>query len=183
MRRINGRPQTVEYRASVPADSWMPSQTASIRVVTDTCRLRRARPRPGNPFLLCLNPAPKMRSVFTPRRSLPSPSRPTKGSARVQFHEVDRTELHAEPHLCRNGQRIDNRAQLRIIIDDSVRYAFQPRRGDRLYRRCGYASPESPYLHNEFLSTQPVPAHPAEYLGAKYNLPADRSTYSSVAEN
>ena len=37
VRRINGRPQTVEYRASVPADSWMLSQTASIRVVTDTC--------------------------------------------------------------------------------------------------------------------------------------------------
>ena len=182
VRRINGRPQTVEYRASVPADSWMLSQTASIRVVTDTCGcgVRSGRDL-GNPFLLCLNPAPKMRSVFITPEVTPLPVTAHEGKARVQF-EVDRTELHAEPYLCRNGQRIDNRAQLRII-DDSVRYALSnPDVEIASIGVCGYASPESPYLHNEFLSTNRSRAL-AEYLGAKYNLPADRSTYSSVAEN
>ncbi len=135
----------------------------------------------GNPFLLCLNPAPKMRSVFITPEVTPLPVTAHEGKARVQF-EVDRTELHAEPYLCRNGQRIDNRAQLRII-DDSVRYALSnPDVEIASIGVCGYASPESPYLHNEFLSTNRSRAL-AEYLGAKYNLPADRSTYSSVAEN
>lgn len=182
VRRMNGHPQTVEYRASVPADRWMLSKSAAIRVVTDTCGCGvRSGRNLGNPLLMCLNPAPKMRTVFITPEVTPLPVIAHEGKARVQF-EVDKTELHAEPYRCRNGQRIDNRAQLRVI-DDSVKYALSnPDVEIASIGVCGYASPESPYLHNEYLSTNRSRAL-AEYLGAKYNLPADRSTYSSVAEN
>ncbi|MDE6170955.1 MAG: hypothetical protein K2F68_07350, partial [Duncaniella sp.] len=104
-----------------------------------------------------------------------------EGRARVQF-EVDRTELHTTPYTCRNGQRIDNREQLRII-DDSVAYALSdPNVEIASIGICGYASPESPYMHNEYLATNRSRAL-AEYLAGRYSLPAERCTYSSVPEN
>ena len=47
---------------------------------------------------------------------------------------------------------------------------------------CGYASPESPYVHNEYLATNRSKAV-ADYIASNYNLPNDKCTYNAVPEN
>lgn len=182
VRRYNGKPQSVDYATTVAYSSWMLAPGASIKVVSDSCGCgHEVGSRVGEDTPLDLNPAPKMTAVYVTPEVTALPVSIHEGRARVQF-EVDRTELHAEPYVCRNGQRLDNRAQLRVI-DDSISYALSdPNVEIASINICGYASPESPYLHNEELSTGRSRAL-AEYLAAKYNLPKEKSTYSAVAEN
>lgn len=182
VRRHNGKPQTLSYKASVPVESWMMSPEATLRLVVDTCGCGHAYGSSlGEPQPLDLNPAPRMRVAYISPEVTELPVSVHEGRARVQF-EVDRTELHPEPYICRNGQRIDNRAQLRII-EDSVRYALSdPNVEIASINICGYASPESPYMHNESLATNRSRSL-AEYIGLRFNLPSERCTYSSVPEN
>ena len=182
VQRANGKPQSVEYRVTVPREGWMLSPQASIAVVTDTCGCGvLTGSNPGSPVPLELNPVKKMLLPFMTPLVTEQPVTVHEGKARVQF-EVDKTVLHDEPYVCKSGQRIDNRPQLRMI-DDSVRYALtDPNVELAAIAVCGYASPESPYSHNEYLSTGRSRAL-AEYLGRKYNLPAEQSTYTSVPEN
>lgn len=182
VRRRNGKPQTLSYKASVPMESWMLSPAASVRLVVDTCGCGHPYGSSlGDPQPLGLNPAPRMHSAYISPAVTDLPVSVHEGRARVQF-EVDRTELHPEPYVCRNGQRLDNRDQLRVI-EDSVRYALNdPNVEIASIDICGYASPESPYLHNEYLATNRSRAL-AEYIGTRFNLPSDKCTYGSVPEN
>ncbi len=92
------------------------------------------------------------------------------------------TYLLSELYTCRSGQKIDNRAELRTI-DDSVHYALtNPNVEISRIEVTGYASPESPYTHNDYLATNRSKAL-ADYLAAKYSLPSDRSAYGAVPEN
>lgn len=182
VRRINGTRQTIDYNAVTPLMPWMLGPEAAIEVKVDTCGCGHAYGQslmPGRP--LGLNPAPQMLLTYVTPQVTELPVAIHEGRARVQF-EVDRTELHTTPYTCRNGQRIDNREQLRII-DDSVAYALSdPNVEIASIGICGYASPESPYMHNEYLATNRSRAL-AEYLAGRYSLPAERCTYSSVPEN
>ena len=104
-----------------------------------------------------------------------------EGKARVQF-EVDKTELHPQPYVCKNGQRIDNRAQL-AIIEDSIRYATSdPNVEIAKITITGYASPESPYEHNDYLATNRSRAL-SEYIADRFSLPRGIADYGSVPEN
>ncbi len=182
VRRNNGKPQTVDYSGSVLLRGWMMRPGARMRLVVDTCGCGHAYGRsPGEPWPLNLNPAPRMRVVYYTPEVTELPVSVHEGKARVQF-EVDRTELHDQPYVCRNGQRIDNREQLKMI-EDSVRYALSdPNVEISRIDICGYASPESPYMHNEYLATNRSRSL-SEYIGRRFSLPADRCTYSSVPEN
>ncbi len=182
VRRHNGRQQSLHYTALTPMEAWMLDPSAAVRMVLDTCGCGRAAGSSvGTPTPLNLNPAPRMRLVYRTPEITEQPVSVHEGRARVQF-EVDRTELHDIPYTCRNGQRIDNRAQLKII-EDSVRYALSdPNVEIASIDICGYASPESPYLHNEYLATNRSRAL-SEYIGRRFNLPTDKCTYSSVPEN
>ncbi len=182
VQRRNGQQQQVPYTTDTPLRAWMYSPGTSLRLLADTCGCGHLAGRDmGTPVPLNLNPAPQMLPVHITPAVTELPVAVHEGRARVQF-EVDRTELHPEPYTCRNGQRIDNRAQL-AIIEDSIRYATtDPNVEIARIDICGYASPESPYLHNEFLATNRSRAL-AEYIGEKFSLPADRCTYSSVPEN
>lgn len=182
VRRLNGKPQALRYKESIPLEAWMMSPAAALRLVVDTCGCGHSYGASvGEPQPLDLNPATRMRTAYISPKVTEQPVAVHEGRARVQF-EVDRTELHPEPYVCRNGQRIDNRAQLRII-EDSVRYALSdPNVEIASINICGYASPESPYLHNESLATNRSRSL-SEYIGQRFNLPADRCTYSSVPEN
>lgn len=182
VRRHNGKPQSLHYKAATPMQSWMMHQDTGVRLVLDTCGCGHPfGSSVGDPKLLNLNPAPRMRLVYYSPAVTEQPVSVHEGRARVQF-EVDRTELHPTPYVCRNGQRIDNRAQLQII-EDSVRYALSdPNVEIASINICGYASPESPYLHNESLATNRSRAL-AEYIGNRFNLPSQKCTYSSVPEN
>lgn len=182
VKRNNGKPQSVNYSASLPLSGWMMSPDSYVRLVIDSCGCGHEYGRTvGDPWPLDLNPVKKMKAAYLTPAVTELPVSIHEGRARVQF-EVDRTELHDQPYVCRNGQKIDNRAQLRII-DDSISYALSdPNVEIASINICGYASPESPYLHNDELSTGRSRAL-AEYLAAKYNLPRERSTYSAVPEN
>ncbi len=182
VRRHNGQTQQVAYTTDTPLRAWMYAPGTSLRLLADTCGCGRLAGRDlGKPIPLNLNPAPQMLPVHITPAVTELPITIHEGQARVQF-EVNRTELHPEPYTCRNGQRIDNREQL-SIIEDSIRYATtNPNVEIARIDICGYASPESPYLHNEFLATNRSRAL-AEYIGDKFKLPADRCTYSSVPEN
>lgn len=182
VRRYNGKPQTVAYAERVAMRSWMRDNDAAIHFVYDTCGCGRFMGKEvGLPVPLNLNPAPRMRLSYLTPEVTELPVTIHEGRARVQF-EVDRTELHDRPYVCRNGQRIDNREQLKMI-DDSISYALSDRNVEiATIAICGYASPESPYAHNDYLATNRSRSL-AEYIGARYNLPADRCTYSSVPEN
>lgn len=182
VRRLNGKAQSVPYSEKTGLRSWMRDDDAALKLVYDTCGCGRLSGKElGDPIPLALNPAPRMRLVYITPPVTELPVTIHEGRARVQF-EVDRTELHDQPYVCRNGQRIDNRGQLKII-EDSVRYALSdPDVEIASIDICGYASPESPYTHNDYLATNRSRSL-AEYIGGRFNLPGDRCTYSSVPEN
>lgn len=180
--RHNGKSQTFTYKENLPMKPWMLDHSASLRMLVDSCGCGRPyASSAGDPRPLNLNPAPRMRLAYITPKVTELPVAIHEGRARVQF-EVDRTELHDRPYVCRNGQRIDNRGQLKII-HDSIRYALaDPNVEIARVDICGYASPESPYLHNEQLATNRSRSL-AEYIGEKYNLPREACTYGSVPEN
>lgn len=182
VRRYNGKTQSLQYKAVTPLQHWMLSPVTGVRMVVDTCGCGHPLGSSSGPVIPAgLNPAPHMRVAFITPSVTEQPVTVHEGRARVQF-EVDRTELHPTPYVCRNGQRIDNREQLQII-EDSVRYALtDPNVEIASINICGYASPESPYLHNEYLATNRSRAL-AEYIGSRFNLPSEKCTYGSVPEN
>lgn len=182
VKRQNGKSQSVEYTGSIAMQRWMLDPSASVRMVVDTCGCGHAYgSSAGNPVLLELNPAPRMRVAYLTPEVTELPVSIHEGKARVQF-EVDKTELHVGPYRCKNGQLIDNRKQLEII-EDSIRYALSdPNVEIARIRICGYASPESPYLHNEYLATNRSRAL-AEHIAASHNLESEKCVYDAVAEN
>ena len=181
--RKNGTAQSLTYSAETLIQPWMLKKDAQVVLHQDSCgcgvQLASATPVRLD---LNLNPAPLMRLVQITPAVTQSPITKHEGRARVQF-EVDRTELHTTPYRTRRGnQLIDNREQLKII-DDSVRYALSdPNVEIASIEITGYASPESPYTHNEFLATNRSRAL-AEYLREFYKLPVGSTRYSSVPEN
>ncbi len=181
--RKNGQSQSISYTARIPVEPWMKSKGARLTFVYDSCGCGTKfgqRISPEIPFFE--NPVEKMTARMLPAPTVMEvPIDIHEGKARVQF-EVDRTELHEQPYRCKNGQRIDNREQI-AMIDDSVKYALSdPNVEIAEIRICGYASPESPYLHNEELSTGRSKAL-AEYLADRYSLPRGSVKYSAVPEN
>lgn len=178
--RRNGSEQSVHYTGTVPFEKWMLGRNAGVRLDIDTCGCGVDLGRGDGPFIP-IDLMPEMRLVYITPKVTDLPETVHEGKARVQF-EVDKTELHAEPYTCRSGQKIDNRAELRTI-DDSVHYALtNPNVEISRIEVTGYASPESPYTHNDYLATNRSKAL-ADYLAAKYSLPSDRSAYGAVPEN
>ncbi|MBD5280125.1 MAG: DUF3868 domain-containing protein [Bacteroides sp.] len=182
VRRYNGKPQTVSYNVRVPLEDWMRGLDTRVVFVYDSCGCGVAYGQlVSDEVPIFSNPVKEMRTVMITPSITDLPVSIHEGKARVQF-EVDRTELHVDPYKCKNGQRIDNRAQI-AMIDDSVKYALtDPNVEISGISICGYASPESPYLHNDELATGRSKAL-AEYLGERYKLPKGSVHYSAVPEN
>lgn len=182
VRRMNGTSQQVDYTASVPMEEWMMSPDTRVTFLVDTCGCGALTGTGKGPvFDPQLNPLPRMRSVFITPKVTPQPIIKHEGKARVQF-EVDRTQLHDSVYRCKNGQKIDNRAELQVIYD-SITYAqSDPNVEITGIDICGYASPESPYLHNEELATGRSRAL-AEFIADRFKLPREICTYHTVAEN
>lgn len=192
LQRRNGTAQTVEYLARVPVEPWMrePGTRLSFRYDPCGCGIAVAPEAYGEPLVLEPLPEPEVvtqkpevithEMVALPEIDVPN-VQVHAGRARIQF-EVDRTALHVAPYTCRNGQILDNRMELQII-DDSVRYALSDPNVELVgIEICGYASPESPYLHNEELANGRSQVL-AEYLADRYNIPRDKARYSAVPEN
>lgn len=184
LQRRNGKPQSVPYSCRVPIQDWMLEKGAHVDFTYDECgcgvELAEVVHQELIPYVEEI-PVNEMQAMVIIPEIEDIPVEIHAGRARVQF-EVDRTELHVDPYVCKNGQRIDNRTELKII-DDSVKYALSdPNVELTAIEICGYASPESPYLHNQELAEGRSKAL-AEYLARKYNLPQERVTYTSVPEN
>lgn len=182
LRRNNGKEQSFRYMAETRAERWMMNPATRLSFSVDTCGCGVEHGHgDGDPIAVVPDPTLDMRTTFITPKVTEQPVTVHEGKAKVQF-EVDRTELHDDVYVTRKGQRIDNRAELRAI-DDTVRYALtDPNVEIASIDICGYASPESPYLHNDELATGRSRAL-AEYLAAKYDLPADRRHHSAVPEN
>lgn len=180
--RQNGRRQTVGYSASTPMEPWMLGSKAAVKWMVDSCGCGHlAGTSAFTPTYLGLNPLEKMRVAYVTPAVTELPVTLHEGHARVQY-EVNRSELHAEPYVCRNGQPIDNRLEL-SIIDDSISNALSNRNMEiTKLSICGYASPEGSYTANERLATERSRSL-ASYIADRYSLPADRWEYSAVAEN
>ncbi|MDE7409842.1 MAG: DUF3868 domain-containing protein [Muribaculaceae bacterium] len=181
--RKNGKMQSVPYTARIPLEPWMKSKNVTLAFVYDSCGCGTQFGRRIGPSVPVFeNPVPNMTARMLPAPAMMEvPIEKHEGRARIQF-EVDRTELHVDPYKCRNGQRIDNRDQI-AMIDDSVKYALtDPNVEIAEINICGYASPESPYLHNVELASGRSKAL-AEYLADRYSLPKGSVKYSSVPEN
>lgn len=185
IRRYNGRRQSVEYTVRIPLEPWMEEEGARLSFKYDPCGCGLAfapviyettyEERPMRIEELITRDFVMIPEIEVPDVQIHA------GRARIQF-EVDRTELHVDPYVCRNGQLIDNRDQIRMI-DDSVKYALSDPNVELVgIEICGYASPESPYLHNEELSNGRSKVL-AEYLADRYNIPREKATYSAVIEN
>lgn len=182
LRRNNGKKQTIEYNYSTEMQKWMWSPTATVKWMVDTCGCGHYYGgKIDSEQLLCLNPADKMRASYMVPAIAPAPEIIYDGKAHVQF-EVNRSELHAEPYICKNGQPIDNRFELKII-DDSISNALRNKYMEiAKISICGYASPEGTYLNNQRLSTDRSRAL-ANYIADRYSLPQEKCEYSAVAEN
>lgn len=181
VRRNNGTAQSIDYAASVALQKWMRNPDTQLTIAIDTCGCGHAYGRGlAEPIKLRHRPTGFKLAFVTPEPT-PLPVSIHEGKAKVQF-EVDRTELHVTPYRTKKGQLIDNVAQLKMI-DDTVSYALSdPNVEIAGIEVCGYASPESPYIHNDMLATGRSRAL-AEYLAERYNLPRERSKYSAVPEN
>lgn len=189
VRRINGTPQTISYTETISLPEWAKTKIATFNIEIDTCGCGNiGNVVLGAPLALAemepdmnTNAFVRYETAYVIPPVTQQPVSIHEGRARVQF-EVDKTVLHTEPYICKSGQRIDNRAQLKVICD-SIDYALSdPNVEIANINICGFASPESPYLHNEYLSTNRSRVL-AEYIEQRYNLPRSVCTYSSVTEN
>ena len=182
VRRTNGKEQTIAYTNAIDAQPWMEKQDLTFTLVLDHCGCGVKDAVDQNDLAtLNFRPVYNFYTAFITPPVTELPVSIHEGKARVQF-EVDKTELHAQPYVCKSGQRIDNRAQLKII-EDSIAYALSdPNVELASINVCGFASPESPYTHNDYLATNRSRAL-ALYIGARHNLPQERCTYGSVPEN
>lgn len=180
--------EVVEYNESTPLLSWMMDDDVNLFVHIDTCGCGRAE---GSDVLkstkLGMNPVSRMLMMPYPKLGFDE-DKITKheGRAKVQF-EVDKFELHDEvySYVHRQTRRkhvIDNREQLKII-DDSLHYALSSPNVELVgLEICGYASPESPYDHNEYLALNRARAV-VEYVEKHDNIPAEICSYRAVPEN
>lgn len=180
--------ETVAYNESTPLRAWMMDDEVNLLVHIDTCGCGRAE---GSDVLakrkLGMNPVNSMLIMPYPKLGFEE-DKITKheGRAKVQF-EVDKFELHDQVYTYTHRQThrkhvIDNREQLKVI-DDSLRYALSSPNVELVgLEICGYASPESPYDHNEYLALNRARAV-MEYVERHDNIPSEICSYRAVPEN
>lgn len=183
-----GTAATVNYSETTPMQPWMLDDDFKLSVHFDTCGCGRAI---GNGLIEkkvpSLNPLGRM--IVMPYPQLVAEDdkiQKHEGRAKVQF-EVDKFELHDQVYnythrVTRRKHTIDNRAQLQII-DDSLRYALSSPNVELVSLEiCGYASPESPYDHNEYLALNRSRAV-VEYIQQKWNIADSICSFRAVPEN
>ncbi len=166
VRRRNGTEQTVQYSAVLPYEAWM--WNSDVIVGEDLC---------GCGELLGSEAVPVWR-VRTPRVAYIRPeAKPKtydlKGSAYIDF-PVDKTTIY--PDYRRNPE------ELQKIIGTIMEVKKDGNITINAVDICGYASPESPYEHNEYLAATRAQTL-SNYVKQLVNLDNARFTVSSVPEN
>lgn len=186
--RLDKKTDRVEYFESTRMEDWMMAYGTKVYVSVDTCGCGANLGTGNTPMQpLNLNPADKMLVMPYPI-PLPLEDKIIKheGRAKVQF-EVDKFQLHDQVYtythrITKRKHVIDNRAQLKII-DDSLHYALNSPNVELAGMEiCGYASPESPYDHNEYLAQNRAKAV-LDYVKNHYNISDAICSYKAVPEN
>lgn len=177
----------VRYEQSTPLQDWMSGKDAVMRVIVDTCGCRDLKSKGIEDYPLYVNKAPMMFVMPYPTPVVGDEKILVhQGKAKVQF-EVDRFELHEDVYtytnrITKRRHTIDNREQLKLI-DDSLQYALSsPNVELTKVEVCGFASPESPYDHNEYLALNRSKAVML-YLEKHKDIADSICTYSAVPEN
>lgn len=178
------RTSKVKYEQSTPLTDWMSNSDAVLRIIVDTCGCRNLKAKGVEEYPI---KAPKMLQMAYPV-PVPDDDKITvhQGKAKVQF-EVDKFELHDEVYsytnrITKRRHTIDNREQLQLI-DDSLRYALNSPNVELVKLEVhGFASPESPYDHNEYLALNRAKAIML-YLEKHDGVPDSICSYSATPEN
>lgn len=177
----------VKYAQSTDMQEWMYEKDAMMRIVVDTCGCRDLKSKGTEDYPLVLNKAPQMLLMTFPIPQVDDEKIIVhQGKAQVQF-EVDKFELHEDVYtytnrITKRKHTIDNREQLQSI-DDSLHYALSSPNVELIKLEvCGYASPESPYDHNEYLALNRSKAVML-YLEKHDGIPDSICSYTAVPEN
>lgn len=177
----------VKYSEMTEMQPWMLNKDASLALHFDSCGCGKLKGQRKQLIPLNLNPLDNMLIVPYPS---PVPEKDViakhEGRAKVQF-QVDKFELHEEVYtytnrITKRRHTIDNREQLQLI-DDSLRYALKTPNVELVKLEiCGFASPESPYSHNEYLAQNRAKAV-MMYLEKHEGIADSICSYDAVPEN
>lgn len=183
----SGKRTEVRYEQSTDMRDWMSRNDAVLRLVVDTCGCGIMKSKGMEDYPLSFNKAPQMLLMAYPVPIVEDHKIVVhQGKAKVQF-EVDKFKLHDEVYsyvhrITKRKHVIDNREQLQII-DDSLHYALRSPNVELVSLDIhGYASPESPYEHNEYLALNRAKAVML-YLEKHDNIPDSLCTYHATPEN
>lgn len=187
VRHKAGKPSIVNYTHAVELRDWMTTNDAVLRLIVDTCGCRNIKSKGMEDYPLALNKADRMLLMAYPVPVVEDHKIIVHhGKAKVQF-EVDKFQLHDEVYnythrITKRKHTIDNREQLQII-DDSIHYALNSPNVELVSLDIhGYASPESPYEHNEYLALNRAKAVML-YIEKHDNIPDSVCTYHATPEN
>ena len=167
VRRRNGKPQTVAYQASAPLQTGVTDYDVAINEDLCGCgdrldgtdyTIKRAR----KPLMAFVRPAAEARK-----------ERHIDKTAYIDF-PVDRTELHADYR--RNSSEIDSIVNTINLVKNDRNLSI------RSIDIHGYASPESPYSHNEYLARERAKTL-KDYVRRIVNLDDRLFTVSHTAED
>ena len=139
VRRANGRAQSLPYRAAMPLGEELAEYDITIH--EDLCGCGDSLD--GNNYLLRRRRKPLM--AFVRPQAEARKERHIDKTAYIDF-PVDRTELH--PDYRRNPAELDS------IVNTINMVKADPNLSIRHIEIHGFASPESPYSHNDFLARE-----------------------------
>lgn len=180
VRRMNGKPQMVDYLATVPIQSER-YKNFDVSLHEDLCGCGDWEA--GNDIALLSQREPEViQPAPQPEVVKPAPQ-PRKEKAIKIFHldkrcyidfPVDQTTLYVDYH--------HNREQLDSIVNTIHLLKNDPDLEVVSINIHGYASPESPYKHNAFLAKNRAQAI-VNYVRRMVNLPDKVFTVSSTPED
>lgn len=168
--RQRGRAQRYSYLESIPAEPW--HRGAQLLVECDLCgcgdTLSSRQLALGDflPPLPVVVEKPNPLDLIALTDAVPAPVKPTlhlHGSAFITF-VVNRWEVKPD--------YMDNQRELRKITDTLDVMVKDPNISVRSIKIHGWASPESPYKHNEMLAQNRAQSL-TDHVRRLYNLPAN----------
>lgn len=167
VRRTNNKPQTVLYRATIPLSGQV--KNFDLNMHEDLCGCGDLEG--GSDFLLKRRQQPK--AIFLRPEVEDVKIRHLDKRAYIDF-PVDRIELHADYRR--------NPAQLDSIISTINALKEDKNLEVSSINIHGYASPESPYKHNDYLAKNRAKTL-TDYVRRMVNLPSSLFTVSSTPED
>ncbi len=166
IRRKNGTEQSVHYTEVLPSEPWM--RDCDVVVNEDLCGCGKLEE--NNEYIIWPIRTPMV--VYMRPDAAPK-TYELKGTAYIDF-PVDKIELYPEYHR--------NPAELQKIVGTIEKVREDKNVSINNIEICGYASPESPYKHNDYLAENRAKTL-KDYVRDIVNLGDNLFSVSHVAEN